>query len=80
VVWEIAGQRGVAPSVVALAWLLARGVVPIPGARTVEHLEQNLGALTFILEPEDLEVLDAVVGEGGAAEGQRLPSRPAARG
>jgi aryl-alcohol dehydrogenase-like predicted oxidoreductase len=79
-VWEIAGQRGVAPSVVALAWLLARGVVPIPGARTVEHLEQNLGALTFILEPEDLEVLDAVVGEGGAAEGQRLPSRPAARG
>jgi aryl-alcohol dehydrogenase-like predicted oxidoreductase len=78
-IWKIAQQRDVPPSVVALAWLLHRGVVPIPGARTVEHLEQNLLAQDFGLEPGELAQLEAVVGEGGAAEGQRLPSRPAAR-
>jgi aryl-alcohol dehydrogenase-like predicted oxidoreductase len=79
-VWEIAVRRGVPPSVVALAWLLARGVVAIPGAKTVEHLEQNLPATNFTLEPDELEALGAVVGDGGAAAGQRLPSRPAGQG
>jgi aryl-alcohol dehydrogenase-like predicted oxidoreductase len=78
-VWNIARQREVPPSVVALAWLMDRGVVPIPGARTVEHLEQNLLALDFGLEPDEVAQLEAIVGEGGAAQGQRLPSRPAAR-
>ncbi len=78
-IWEIADRHAVAPSVVALAWLLAQGVVPIPGARTVEHLEQNLGALTLELQPEEVGSLEAVVGEGGAAHGRRLPPRPAPR-
>ena len=39
-IWEIADGRGVPPSQVALAWLLQRSpaVIPIPGAKTVEHL------------------------------------------
>jgi len=78
-VWEIGDRHGVPPSAVALAWLIRRGVVPIPGARTVEHLEQNLGALSLELLPDDVESLEAVVGEGGAAHGQRLPSRPGPR-
>jgi aryl-alcohol dehydrogenase-like predicted oxidoreductase len=78
-IWAIAEEHRVAPSVVALAWLLAQGVVPIPGARTVEHLEQNVRALTLELRPEEIDRLEAVVGKGGAAHGQRLPSRPAAR-
>ena len=76
-VWEVADRREVPPSVVALAWLLARGAIPIPGAKRVEHLEQNLRAIDLTLEPDEIASLEAVVGAGGAAEGQRLPSRPA---
>jgi len=77
-VWKVAERRDVPPSVVALAWLVARGVVPIPGAKRVEHLEQNLRALDVTLEQADIAQLEAVVGPAGAAQGQRLPSRPAA--
>jgi aryl-alcohol dehydrogenase (NADP+) len=47
---------------VSLAWLLAREgtVVPILGARRVEHLENNLAALEVTLTPEHLRVLDEV--------------------
>jgi aryl-alcohol dehydrogenase-like predicted oxidoreductase len=75
-VWEIADRRSLPPSQIALAWLVGRGAVPIPGAKTVRHLEQNLGALAVELSPEELGALDAVVGGGGAAHGERLPRRP----
>jgi aryl-alcohol dehydrogenase-like predicted oxidoreductase len=78
-IWQVADRRDAPPSVVALAWLIARDVVPIPGAKRVEHLEQNLRALQFTLKPEDVAQLEAVVGAGGGAEGQRLPSRPASK-
>jgi aryl-alcohol dehydrogenase-like predicted oxidoreductase len=76
-VWRIARQRSVPPSQVALAWLLERGVVPIPGSKTVEHLEQNIDAVALALDPEERRSLNAVVGDEGGAYGQRLPSRPA---
>ncbi|MEA2333305.1 MAG: hypothetical protein QOH58_3443 [Thermoleophilaceae bacterium] len=75
-VWEVADRRGVAPAQIALAWLVHAGVVPIPGARTVERLEQNLAAAELALGPDELAELDSVVGPGGSAHGQRLPSRP----
>ena len=75
VVWEIADRRSLPPSQVALAWLVGRGVVPIPGAKTVPHLEQNAGALAVVLSPQELGALDAVVGRAGAAHGERLPRR-----
>jgi aryl-alcohol dehydrogenase-like predicted oxidoreductase len=78
-VWGIARHRSVPPSQVALAWLLERGVVPIPGAKTVEHLAQNFDAVALELHREERRTLDAVVAHGGSAYGQRLPSRPAPR-
>src|SRR5262249_33254780 len=78
-VWAVAARGALPPAVLARAGLLSRGAVPIPGARTTQHLEQNLGAVDFTLEPEDIESLEAVVGEGGAAQGQRLPGRTAVR-
>lgn len=47
---EAADEIGRAPASVALRWILDRGVVPIVGARTVEHLEQNLEALEAPLD------------------------------
>jgi aryl-alcohol dehydrogenase-like predicted oxidoreductase len=56
-----AAETGHTPSQVALNWLLTRpGVVaPIVGARRVEQLEENLGAVGWRLAPEQLERLDA---------------------
>jgi aryl-alcohol dehydrogenase-like predicted oxidoreductase len=46
---ELARQRKATAAQVAIAWLLARSPVmlPIPGTRSIEHLEQNMGALAL---------------------------------
>jgi aryl-alcohol dehydrogenase-like predicted oxidoreductase len=45
----------------SLAWLLARKpfIVPIPGTRSVDHLNENLGAVNVRLTPEDLREIDS---------------------
>ena len=60
VVRRIAEQLERTPGQVALRWLLHQpGVTaPIPGARTVAHIEDNLGCLDFDLGPEDLAQLE----------------------
>jgi aryl-alcohol dehydrogenase-like predicted oxidoreductase len=60
---RIAGQKGATPAQIALAWLLAQKpwIVPIPGSRKLERLEENLGAVDVELTPEDLrEIEDAM--------------------
>ncbi len=55
------GQRKDAtPGQVALAWLLARRpwVVPIPGTTSVDHLEENLGALRIELTEDDVKEIE----------------------
>ncbi|MEU0552202.1 aldo/keto reductase [Micromonospora sp. NPDC005979] len=53
VVQEVAGELGVTPAQVALAWTRHRsGVLPIIGARTVEQLRDNLGCTAVTLPPE----------------------------
>jgi aryl-alcohol dehydrogenase-like predicted oxidoreductase len=61
-VTAIAEEIGTTPAAVSLAWLRAREgtVVPILGARRVEHLENNLAALEVTLAPEHLHALDEV--------------------
>jgi diketogulonate reductase-like aldo/keto reductase len=46
---------------IALAWLLTRSpaIVPIPGTTKLAHLEENLGALTVELTPEDVQEIEA---------------------
>ena len=57
---EVADQLDVTPGQVALAWTLAQGehVVPIPGTKRREYLEENAEAAEIELSPEDLAVLD----------------------
>jgi aryl-alcohol dehydrogenase-like predicted oxidoreductase len=52
----IAGRKGATPAQIALAWLLAQKpwIVPIPGTRRLERLEENLGAARVELTPGDL--------------------------
>ena len=53
---QFAEKKGATPSQVALAWLLAQKpfIVPIPGTRNQDHLNENLGALNVQLTSADL--------------------------
>ena len=58
----VADELGTSSAAVALAWLRGRAgtVVPIVGARRVEHLENNLAGLDITLSPAQLRILDEV--------------------
>jgi aryl-alcohol dehydrogenase-like predicted oxidoreductase len=60
---HIVKETGASPSQVALAWLLARSPVmlPIPGTKSVAHLEDNCGAALVTLTPAQVESLTAAV-------------------
>ncbi|KAA0971593.1 aldo/keto reductase [Aureimonas fodinaquatilis] len=66
---SIARLRGVNPSQLALAWILAQGedVVPIPGTRQVHNLEENIAATDLILTREEIEELDNIFPPDAAA-------------
>jgi aryl-alcohol dehydrogenase-like predicted oxidoreductase len=70
----IAEEKGCTPAQLCLAWLLAQGpdVIPIPGTKRIERLEENLGALRVRLIPADVDRIDAAIPIGAAA-GTRYP-------
>jgi aryl-alcohol dehydrogenase-like predicted oxidoreductase len=60
---DVATKKGVTPGQVAIAWLLARGpdVVPIPGSKKRQHLEENCGAADVTLGAQEITELDAAL-------------------
>ena len=71
---QIAAEKNVTASQLALAWVLAQGddVVPIPGTRRITYLEENVASADIVLTPEDLRRIDEAVPVGSAA-GMRYP-------
>jgi pyridoxine 4-dehydrogenase len=69
VVVNIAGELGVLPAQVGLAWLLAHApnTLLIPGTRSIAHLEENLGAGDVALSADAIARLDAVTAPGAGA-------------
>jgi aryl-alcohol dehydrogenase-like predicted oxidoreductase len=74
-VTAIARDKGVMPSQLALAWVLAQAedVVPIPGTKRRTYLAQNLAAIEIELSKDDLAAIDEAAPAGGVA-GDRYPS------
>ncbi|MFZ1994165.1 MAG: aldo/keto reductase [Solirubrobacteraceae bacterium] len=66
---EIAQGKGVTPAQLALAWVLAQGddIVPIPGTKRREYLEQNAGAVDVELTEDDLKRIEAEVPRAAGA-------------
>ncbi|MBD2533624.1 aldo/keto reductase [Nostoc flagelliforme FACHB-838] len=62
----IALEKGVTLSQLALAWLLAQGkdMVPIPGTKRRQYLEENIAAVDIILTSEELQLIEAVAPKG----------------
>ena len=69
------GQRkGATPAQIALAWLLAQKpwIVPIPGTTKAARLEENIGAVSVELTPDDLREIETAASQI-AVQGARYP-------
>jgi aryl-alcohol dehydrogenase-like predicted oxidoreductase len=73
---QLATKKGCQASQLALAWVMAQGkhIFPIPGTKRIKYLDENVGALTVSLSPEELAQIDAILPRNAAA-GQRYPEQ-----
>jgi aryl-alcohol dehydrogenase-like predicted oxidoreductase len=62
---RFAEKKNATPAQVSLAWSLAQKpfIVPIPGTRSIDHLNENVGAINVQLTPADLLEIDTAVSE-----------------
>src|SRR5574341_1205296 len=60
---RIGEQKGATPAQISLAWLLAQKpwIVPIPGSRKLERLDENIGAIAVELTPDDLREIKSAI-------------------
>ena len=70
---KVAGRLGATVAQVSLAWVLSKGVVPIPGTRHVPHLEANWAANDLRLSAADIAELEAAFVPGSTV-GARYPA------
>ena len=72
---EIATRKGCTTSQLALAWVHHQGsdVCPIPGTTKIENFNQNIGALSVILTPEEMAELESLASPD-AVKGERYPA------
>ena len=71
---EVARQKNATPAQIALAWLLAQKpwMVPIPGTTKLNRLEENLGAASVRLTPDELRAIDGAASKI-KVQGARYP-------
>jgi aryl-alcohol dehydrogenase-like predicted oxidoreductase len=72
----IAKRKNATPPQIALAWLLAQKpwIVPIPGTTKLNRLEENIGAVSVELTPNDLSEIEAAASKI-QVEGARYPEK-----
>jgi aryl-alcohol dehydrogenase-like predicted oxidoreductase len=72
---QIGEQKGVTPAQIALAWLLTQKpwIVPIPGSRKLERLEENIGAVAVELTSDDLREIQSAISTM-TIQGDRYPN------
>ncbi len=72
---RIGEQKGATPAQIALAWLLAQKpwIVPIPGSRKLERLDENIGALAVELKPDELQEIQSAISKI-TVQGERYPA------
>ena len=68
-VHAIAQRKGVKPGQLVLAWVLAKGddIAPIPGTKRRAYLEENAAAADLVLNPAEVQELEAAVPPGEVA-------------
>ena len=73
---SIAKRKNATPAQIALAWLLAQKpwIVPIPGTTKLSRLDENIGAVSIELTPDDLRDIDSAASKI-TVEGARYPEK-----
>ncbi|NML57849.1 aldo/keto reductase [Chryseobacterium cheonjiense] len=57
----MAAEKGITSSQLALAWIISKGIIPIPGTKRRKYLEQNIEAASIQLNESDIEKLESIV-------------------
>ena len=70
---EMAEEKGITASQLAIAWTITSGSLPIPGTKRVKYLEQNIAAASLVLTAMDMGRLESIV-PLGMSTGQRYDS------
>lgn len=58
---KLADEKNITTSQLAIAWIISKGILPIPGTKRVKYVEQNIAAAGIVLSPEEIERLESIV-------------------
>ena len=58
---KLADEKGITASQLAIAWVIAKGHLPIPGTKRVKYVEQNIAATNIQLSKAELDRIDAII-------------------
>lgn len=58
---KLADEKEITPSQLAIAWVIAKGCLPIPGTKRIKYVEQNITAADITLTADELTRLEAIV-------------------
>ncbi|MCJ8154244.1 aldo/keto reductase [Chryseobacterium sp. SSA4.19] len=58
---NLAKEKEITPSQLALAWIISKGIIPIPGTKRRKYLEQNIEASQIVLSESDIAKLESIV-------------------
>jgi len=58
---NLAAEKNMTSSQLALAWIVSKGIVPIPGTKRRKYLEQNIEATKIVLSESDIQKLESIV-------------------
>jgi aryl-alcohol dehydrogenase-like predicted oxidoreductase len=58
---ELAKQKNITVSQLAIAWVIAKGHLPIPGTKRVKYIEQNIAATNITISSEELSQLERII-------------------
>ncbi len=58
---KLADEKGITSSQLAIAWVVAKGHLPIPGTKRIKYLEQNLTAAEINLSPAEMDRIETIV-------------------
>lgn len=58
---QMADEKEITASQLAIAWIASKGILPIPGTKRVNYLEQNIAASQMVLTPEEVNRLETII-------------------
>jgi aryl-alcohol dehydrogenase-like predicted oxidoreductase len=58
---KIAAEKNITTSQLAIAWIIAKGAVPIPGTKRIKYIEQNIAATDIILSDAEMNRLESII-------------------